>query len=175
MEFLKPKIWCNKSCFFLNDVMFWQCFWKQIDVMSMFLTMFSKQKNIVQTMFITYPYHYDQCLSWPFSWSLAHITTRRVAWWSAACCLRLVLAAAPRAYCRDSASQEQFSRRCATVHNALSPLGTWKLRICQNDDFGSHFIKPELFQMKIFGCYLLCSFTFNSYLGTSWKQSPAKV
>ena len=61
------------------------------------------------------------------------------------------------------------------LHYALSPLGILKLRICQNDDLGSHFIKPELFQMKIFGCYLLCSFTFNSYLGTSWKQSPAAV
>ena len=31
----------------------------------------------------------------------------------------------------------------------------------------SHFLKLELFQMKIFGCYLLCSFTFNLYLGMS--------
>ena len=57
--------------------------------------------------------------------------------------------------------------RTTSVHYALSPLGIWKLRICQNDDLSSHFIKLELFQMKIFGCYLLCSFTFNSYLGTS--------
>ena len=62
-----------------------------------------------------------------------------------------------------------------TIHYALSPLGIWKLRICQNDDLSCHFIKLELFQMKIFRCYLLCSFTFNSYLGTSWKQSPAAV
>ena len=54
-----------------------------------------------------------------------------------------------------------------SLHYALSPLGIWKLRTCQNYDLGSHFIKPELFQMKIFGCYLLYSFTFNSYLGTS--------
>ena len=44
---------------------------------------------------------------------------------------------------------------------------------CQNDDLGSHFLKPELVQMKMFGCFLLCSFTFNSYLITSWKQSSA--
>ena len=29
--------------------------------------------------------------------------------------------------------------------------------------------------MKIFGCFLLSSFTFNLYLGTSWKQSAAAV
>ena len=60
-----------------------------------------------------------------------------------------------------------FDKVLTTLHYALSPLGIWKLRICQNDDFGSHFIKLELFQMEIFGCYLLCSFAFNSYLGTS--------
>ena len=31
----------------------------------------------------------------------------------------------------------------------------------------SHFLNSELFQMKIFGCCLLCSFTFNLYLGMS--------
>ena len=49
---------------------------------------------------------------------------------------------------------------------ASSPLGNWKLyfiRIC-------HFLKQELFQMKIFGCHLFDSFTFNSYLGTSWNS-----
>ena len=45
----------------------------------------------------------------------------------------------------------------------------------KNDYLGSHFLKPELFQMKIFGCYLLCSFTFNLYLGMSWKQISAAV
>ena len=58
-------------------------------------------------------------------------------------------------------------KQCLTMHYALSPLEIWKLRICQNYYLGSHFIKPELFQMQIFGCYFLCSFTFNSYLGTS--------
>ena len=61
------------------------------------------------------------------------------------------------------------------MHYALSPSGIWKLRICQSDDRGSHFLKPELFQMEIFGCYLLCSFTFNLYLGMSWKQISAAV
>ena len=32
MEFLKPKTSCKTSCFFLNDAMFWRCFWKNIDV-----------------------------------------------------------------------------------------------------------------------------------------------
>ena len=32
MEFLKPKTSCKTSCFFLNDAMFWRCFWKSIDV-----------------------------------------------------------------------------------------------------------------------------------------------
>ena len=45
----------------------------------------------------------------------------------------------------------------------------------KNDYPCSHFLKPELFQMKIFGCYLLCSFTFNLYLGMSWKQISAAV
>ena len=38
---------------------------------------------------------------------------------------------------------------------------------CQNDDLGSHFLEAELFQIEIFGCYLICNFTFNLYLGTS--------
>ena len=41
------------------------------------------------------------------------------------------------------------------------------IRIGQNDDLGSHFLMSELFQMKIFGSFLLCSFTFNLHLGTS--------
>ena len=32
MEFLKPKTSCKTSCFFLNDAMFWRCFWKNINV-----------------------------------------------------------------------------------------------------------------------------------------------
>ena len=32
MGFLKPKTSCKTSCFFLNDAMFWRCFWKNIDV-----------------------------------------------------------------------------------------------------------------------------------------------
>ena len=42
-----------------------------------------------------------------------------------------------------------------------------KLKDWPNDDLGSHFLEPELFQTKIFGCLLLSSFTFNLYLGTS--------
>ena len=50
---------------------------------------------------------------------------------------------------------------CKTVHYGISPVGIWQL---WNYDFGSHFLKPELFQMKIFGCSLLFSFSFNLYL-----------
>ena len=32
MESLKHKTSCKTSCFFLNDAMFWRCFWKNIDV-----------------------------------------------------------------------------------------------------------------------------------------------
>ena len=32
MEFLNPKTSWKTSCFFLNDAMFWRCFWKNIDV-----------------------------------------------------------------------------------------------------------------------------------------------
>ena len=32
MELLKPKTSCKTLCFFLNDAMFWQCFWKNIGV-----------------------------------------------------------------------------------------------------------------------------------------------
>ena len=60
-----------------------------------------------------------------------------------------------------------------SLHYALSPSGIWKIRICQNDDLCSHFLKQDLFQMKRFGCHLLGSFTFNSYLGTRWKQSSS--
>ena len=60
-----------------------------------------------------------------------------------------------------------------SLHYALSPSGIWKIRICQNDDLSCHFLKPALFQMKIFGFFLLFSFAFNSYLGTSWIQSSA--
>ena len=45
----------------------------------------------------------------------------------------------------------------------------------KNDYLCSHFLKQELFQMKICGCHLLCSFTFNLYLGMSWKQISAAV
>ena len=31
MEFLKPKTSCETLCFFLNNAMFWRCFWKTID------------------------------------------------------------------------------------------------------------------------------------------------
>ena len=59
------------------------------------------------------------------------------------------------------------------LHYSLSPSGIWKLRICKNYDLGCHFLKPALFQMKIFGFFLLFSFAFNSYLGTSRIQSSA--
>ena len=32
MEFPKPKTSWKTSCIFLNDAMFWRCFWKNIDV-----------------------------------------------------------------------------------------------------------------------------------------------
>ena len=32
MEFPKPKTSWKTSCFFLNDAMFWRCFWKNINV-----------------------------------------------------------------------------------------------------------------------------------------------
>ena len=32
MEFPKPKTSWKTSCFFLNDAIFWRCFWKNIDV-----------------------------------------------------------------------------------------------------------------------------------------------
>ena len=32
MEFPKPKTSWKTSCFFLNDVIFWRCFWKNIEV-----------------------------------------------------------------------------------------------------------------------------------------------
>ena len=32
IEFPKPKTSWKTSCFFLNDAMFWRCFWKNIDV-----------------------------------------------------------------------------------------------------------------------------------------------
>ena len=54
MEFLKPKTSCKTSGFFLNDAMFWRCFWKTST--SMFLTMFFKTQNIEQTMLIAHPY-----------------------------------------------------------------------------------------------------------------------
>ena len=57
-----------------------------------------------------------------------------------------------------------------TLHYALSPLGIWKLRVFQNNDLDFHFLQQDLFQIKIFGCCLLCSFTFNLYLGTSWNS-----
>ena len=58
---------------------------------------------------------------------------------------------------------------------SASPSEIWNKGFCQNHDLGPHFLKPELFQMQIFGCYILCCFTFNSYLGTSWKQSSVAV
>ena len=60
-----------------------------------------------------------------------------------------------------------------TMDQALKKIGIKDF--AKNDYLGSHFLKPELFQMKIFGCYLLCSFTFNLYLGMSWKQISAAV
>ena len=41
---------------------------------------------------------------------------------------------------------------------------------CQNDDLGSHSLNAELFQIEIFGCYLLCSFTSNLYLTRAHKK-----
>ena len=39
----------------------------------------------------------------------------------------------------------------------VRPFRNWEIKFCQNDDLGSHFLKPELFQMKIFGCVHLFS------------------
>ena len=50
-----------------------------------------------------------------------------------------------------------------------------KLKDWPNDDLGSHFLEPESFQTKIFGCLLWSSFTFNSCLGMSWKQPAAAL
>ena len=50
-----------------------------------------------------------------------------------------------------------------TMDQALKKIGIKDF--AKNDYLSSHFLKPELFQMKIFGCYLLFSFTFNLYLG----------
>ena len=55
-------------------------------------------------------------------------------------------------------------------HSAYMRLALKKhvsIRIGQNYDLGSHFLMSEFFQMKIFGGFLVCIFTFNSYLGTS--------
>ena len=60
-----------------------------------------------------------------------------------------------------------------TMAQALKKTGIKDF--AKNDYLCSHFLNPELFQMKIFGCYLLCSFTFNLYLGMSWKQISAAV
>ena len=67
---------------------------------------------------------------------------------------------------------ENAEKHC-TMAQALKKIGIKDF--AKNDYLGSHFLKPELFQMKIFGCYLLCSFTFNLYLGMSWKQSSVAV
>ena len=63
-------------------------------------------------------------------------------------------------------------RQCTTVQ-ALKKF--WIKDFAKNDYLDSNFLKPEFFQMKIFGCYLICSFTFILYLGMSWKQSSAAV
>ena len=56
-----------------------------------------------------------------------------------------------------------------TLHYALSPKGIWKLRICQNDDLDCHFLKPELFQMKICGCFSCLQFRFQFLFGYELK------
>ena len=65
---------------------------------------------------------------------------------------------------RNSPDPEKNDEQC-TLEQALKKIGIKDF--AKNDYLGSHFLKPELFQMKIFGCYLLCSFTFNLYLGMS--------
>ena len=39
------------------------------------------------------------------------------------------------------------------MHYGFSPLGIGKFK---DDDLGSHFLEPELFQTKVFGFLLLC-------------------
>ena len=73
-------------------------------------------------------------------------------------------------YLSSSSKMSETTKQC-TMRLALKKHVS--IRIGQNDDLGSHFLMPELFQMKIFGSFLLCSFTFNLYLGTSWKKSSA--
>ena len=71
-----------------------------------------------------------------------------------------------------------YSHHMMSFHHYTMPLALDKhvsARIGQSYDLGSHFLMPELFQMKIFGGFLLCSFTFNSYLGTSWKECSAAM
>ena len=72
--------------------------------------------------------------------------TRRVAWWSAAHCLPQVLTAAPRAHCRDSASQEQESQSCATVWQSRSKTvkeeDSEDLTLFYLEFFGYFFSKP---------------------------------
>ena len=60
-----------------------------------------------------------------------------------------------------------------TMAQALKKTGI--KNFAKNDYLGSHFLNPELFQMKIFGCYPPPIFTFNLYLSKSWKQSTAAV
>ena len=74
----------------------------------------------------------------------------------------------PQVRSRAGCSMAQCTMRLALKKHV-------SIRIGQNDDLGSHFLMSELFQMKIFGSFLLCSFTFNLYLGTSWKQPAAEV
>ena len=71
-----------------------------------------------------------------------------------------------------SVTQCCFVTHC-TMDQALKKIGIKDF--AKNYYLGFHFLKPELFQMKIFGCYLLCSFTFNKFLGMSWKQISAAV
>ena len=80
-----------------------------------------------------------------------------------------------RSICRHMLLFRFFVMSIKTLHYALSPYGIRKLGTFQNYDLDSHFLRPQLFQMKIFGCFLLNSVTFNLYLGTSWKESSAAV
>ena len=47
--------------------------------------------------------------------------------------------------------------------------------IHQNEYLTPHFLRTQLFQIRIFGDCPLLGFTFDTYLGTSWTQPTAKA
>ena len=79
-------------------------------------------------------------------------------------------------YVTSTFRSNQRSKACFNSYIApwRKPLRNLELRILPK--WGSWiFSSPSYFRWKIFGCNLLCSFTFNLNLGTSWLQSSAAV